>query len=103
MHETGLPLVVHARDADQDIIKIIKENIRQSIKKLNGVMHCFSSSRWMAEEALALGFYISASGMITAKKSDELRAIFKDVPLDRLIVETDFAVSRTRSISRENE
>ena len=88
--ETGLPLVVHARDADQDIIKIIKEEITANpSQKLNGVMHCFSSSRWMADEALALGFYMSASGIITFKKSQELRDIFKDVPLDRLLVETD--------------
>lgn len=88
--ETDLPLIVHARDADQDIIKIIKDEIAANpTKTLKGVMHCFSSSRWMAEEALALGFYMSASGIITFKKSEELRDIFKQVPLDRLLVETD--------------
>lgn len=87
---SSLPLIVHARDADEDIIRIIKEEISNNpSQKLNGVMHCFSSSRWMAEEALALGFYMSASGMITFKKSEELRDIFKSVPLDRLLVETD--------------
>ena len=88
--QSGLPLVVHARDADKDIIQIIKEETANNpSQSLKGVMHCFSSSRWMAEEALALGFYISASGMITFKKSEDLRDIFRDVPLDRLLVETD--------------
>ena len=87
---TDLPIVIHARDADEDIIKIIKEEQAANPSKiLRGVMHCFSSSRWMMEQAVALGFYISASGMITFKKSEELRQIFKDVPLDRLLVETD--------------
>ena len=57
--------------------------------RLRGVMHCFSSKRVLAEEALALGFYISLSGILTFKKSEELRAIARDVPLDRLLVETD--------------
>lgn len=84
--ETDLPLVVHARDADDDIIKIIRE---EGAGKLRGVMHCFSSTRKMAEEALALGFYISFSGIVTFKQAEELRAIAKDVPLDRILVETD--------------
>jgi TatD DNase family protein len=83
-------LIVHARDADDDIIKIIREEISANpSQKLTGVMHCFSSGRQMAMDALDLGFYISASGMITFKKSEELRDIFKDVPMDRLLVETD--------------
>jgi TatD DNase family protein len=85
--ETGLPLVVHARDADEDIIRIIREEGAGT--ELKGVMHCFSSSRKMGEEALELGFYISFSGIVTFKKSTELKEFAKTVPMDRLLVETD--------------
>ncbi len=84
--EADLPIVVHARDADEDIIRLIRE---EGAGKLRGVMHCFSSGRKMAKEALELGFYISFSGILTFKQADELRAIAKDVPFERLLVETD--------------
>lgn len=84
---TGLPLIVHARDADEDIIRVIREE--NPDKKLTGVMHCFSSGAKLAEEALKEGFYISFSGIVTFKKSTELQAIVKTVPLDRILVETD--------------
>lgn len=84
---TGLPLIVHARDADDDIIRVIREE--NPDKKLTGVMHCFSSGPKLAEEALKEGFYISFSGIITFKKSTELQSIAKSVPLDRILVETD--------------
>lgn len=86
---TGLPLVVHARDADDDIIKILLEEGAGTDARLKGVMHCFSSSRKMAEEAVALGFYISFSGILTFRKAQELRDIARDVPMDRILVETD--------------
>ena len=57
--------------------------------RLKGLLHCFSSGRQLAEEALKIGFYISFSGIVTFKKSEELRAIAKDIPLDRILVETD--------------
>lgn len=82
--ETGLPLIIHARDADEDIVRILKEENAK-----NGVMHCFSSGPRLAEEALNLGFYISFSGIVTFKKADDLRAIVRTVPLDRILVETD--------------
>ncbi|QQG35401.1 MAG: TatD family hydrolase [Micavibrio aeruginosavorus] len=85
--ETGLPLIVHARDADDDIIRIIREEGAGT--DLKGVMHCFSSSRKMGEEALACGFYISFSGIVTFKKSLELQEFCRDVPLERILVETD--------------
>ncbi|MDB2682726.1 TatD family hydrolase [Alphaproteobacteria bacterium] len=85
--ETDLPMVVHAREADEDIIRIIKEESPDG--KLRGVMHCFSSGRKMAEEALEIGFYISFSGIVTFKKATELQDIARDVPLDRILVETD--------------
>ncbi|MGQ0527495.1 MAG: TatD family hydrolase [Alphaproteobacteria bacterium] len=84
--ETDLPIVVHARDADEDIIRIIREEGRG---KLRGVMHCFSSGTKMAEEALELGFYISFSGILTFKQAQNLRDIAAKVPLDRVLVETD--------------
>lgn len=85
--ETDLPLVVHARDADEDCAQILKEECDGG--RLRGVMHCFSSGRALAEAALEIGFYISFSGILTFKKSEELRAIARDVPKDRLLVETD--------------
>jgi TatD DNase family protein len=84
---TGLPLVVHARDADGDIIRVLREEGAGT--SLKGVMHCFSSSRKMGEEALDLGFYISFSGIVTFDKADELKSFAKDVPIERVLVETD--------------
>lgn len=83
-----LPIVVHSREAEEDTARILREEGAGSIKP-RGVMHCFSSRRILAEEALELGFYISLSGILTFKKSQELRDIVKDVPLNRLLVETD--------------
>lgn len=85
---TGLPLVVHAREADDDIAALLREGYEQG-GPYSCVMHCFSSGRDLAETALELGFYISLSGIVTFKKSDELRAIARDVPMDRLLIETD--------------
>jgi len=83
----GLPVCIHARDADDDMAAILREESDNG--RLTGVIHCFSSGRGLAETALELGFYISASGIVTFNKSDALRDIFKDVPLNRLLVETD--------------
>jgi len=82
--ETGLPLIIHAREADGEVAGILDEE-----RPPPGVMHCFSSGRPLAEAALALGFYISISGIVTFRNAEELRAIVRDVPLDRLLVETD--------------
>lgn len=87
--ETGLPLVIHARDADDDIIDILKEEGAGPQSNLKGVLHCFSSGRRLAEVGLELGFYVSFSGMLTFKKMQDLRDIAKDVPLSRVLVETD--------------
>jgi TatD DNase family protein len=81
---TGLPLIIHAREADVEIARILDEE-----RPPPGVLHCFSSGRALAETALALGFYISISGIVTFKNADDLRAIVRDLPLDRLLVETD--------------
>ncbi len=85
--ECDLPLVVHSRDADLDTMRIIREE--GSGTRLKGVMHCFSSGRAMGEDALDFGFYISFSGIVTFPKAPELRDFAKDVPLDRILIETD--------------
>ncbi|KIT17737.1 TatD family hydrolase [Jannaschia aquimarina] len=84
---TGLPLIIHARDADEDMATILRDEHRAGAYSC--VMHCFSSGRALAEAALELGFYLSMSGIAAFPKSDELRAIFADAPLDRILVETD--------------
>lgn len=84
---TGLPLIVHSRDADDDTARVLKEE--GAGDGLRGVMHCFSSGRELAERALDMGFYVSFSGIVTFRNSEELRAITRDVPLERILVETD--------------
>jgi TatD DNase family protein len=85
--ETGLPLVVHSRDADDETASILAE--AAATGSIGGVIHCFTGSPRLAQAALDLGFYISFSGILTFKKADDLRAIATTVPLDRLLVETD--------------
>jgi TatD DNase family protein len=82
--ETGLPIIVHTRDADPETIAILAEE-----RPPAGVIHCFSTGRELAEKALDLGFYISLSGIVTFKNAEDLRATVRDLPLDRLLVETD--------------
>ena len=84
---TGLPLVIHARDADGDMARILAEEHRAGA--FGCVMHCFSSGRTLAEAALDLGFYLSMSGIAAFPKSGDLRAIFADATLERVLVETD--------------
>jgi TatD DNase family protein len=84
----GLPLAIHARDADADIAAILAEE-RAAGGTFLFLLHCFSSSRGLAEAALAMGGYVSFSGILTFPKSSELREIARDVPRDRLLVETD--------------
>ncbi len=84
----GLPLVIHARDADQDIAAILHEEWDAG-GPFQFVLHCFSSGRVLAEDALSLGGYVSLSGILTFPKSDALRAIARDIPAERLLVETD--------------
>src|SRR5712691_4191055 len=83
-HVSGLPLIIHAREADQEIARILEEK-----RPPPGVLHCFSSGRALAETALDLGFYVSISGIVTFRNAEDLRAIVRDLPLDRLLVETD--------------
>lgn len=85
--QTGLPLVVHARDADQDIEDILRQE--RADGAFSFVLHCFSSGRRLAEEAIGMGGYVSFSGMLTFPKSQEIRDIARDMPKDRILVETD--------------
>lgn len=85
--ETGLPIVIHSRDADEDMAKTLEEFAAKG--PLNGVMHCFSSGAELARRALDIGFYISFSGILTFNRSEELREIAATVPDERLLVETD--------------
>ncbi len=84
---TGLPLVIHARDADVDMARILTEE--HAAGRFEAVMHCYSSGPALAETALGLGFYLSMSGIAAFPKSDALRAIFAAAPVDRILVETD--------------
>ena len=85
--ETGLPLIIHARAADEDMARILTEEYRAGA--YGCVMHCFSSGAALARAALELGFYLSMSGIATFPKSQEVRDIFAAAPLDRILVETD--------------
>ena len=82
-----LPLIVHTRAADSETIEILQNEMKRG--KFAGLIHCFSTSRELAEKAIDLGFYISLSGIITFNKSDELRKIVKELPINRLLIETD--------------
>ncbi len=84
---TGLPLIIHARDADDDMARILSEE--HAAGAYACVMHCFSSGAALARTALDLGFYLSMSGISAFPKSDDLRAIFAAAPLERILVETD--------------
>lgn len=84
---SGLPLIVHARDADPETAEILDEEAKKG--PLTGVIHCFSTGRELAEKAVELGFMISISGIITFRNAETLRQIVRDLPLERILVETD--------------
>ncbi len=85
--ETGLPLIVHTRDADDDTVGILQDEYAKG--PFTGVIHCFSTSRELAEKSIDIGLYISLSGIVTFKKADDLRETVKALPLEKLLVETD--------------
>jgi TatD DNase family protein len=82
-----LPIVIHTREAEQDTIAIIREQWAGSAKP--GVIHCFTATRWLADAAVELGFYISFSGVLTFKNARGIRETAAAVPLDRILIETD--------------
>ena len=85
--ESGLPLVIHAREADDDMAAILRDEMARG--RFAAVLHCFTSSAALAATGLELGLSISFSGVATFKNSEALRAVARDVPLDRMLVETD--------------
>ena len=85
--QTALPLIIHARSADDDMARILADEHKAA--PYTCVMHCFSSGRALAETALELGFYLSMSGITAFPKSSDLREIFASAPLERILVETD--------------
>ncbi|HWT29392.1 MAG TPA: TatD family hydrolase [Propylenella sp.] len=84
---TGLPLVIHARDADADMAAILTDESEKGA--FPAVLHCFSSGRELAEVGVGLGHYVSFSGILTFKNSSALREVARDLPADRILVETD--------------
>jgi TatD DNase family protein len=85
--ETGLPLIIHTRDADLDMAQILQTEMKKG--KFSALLHCFSSSKELALKAIELGIYISISGIVTFKNAVDLQDIIKDLPLEFLLVETD--------------
>jgi TatD DNase family protein len=85
--ETGLPLVIHSREADDDMAAILEDEMGKG--RFAAVLHCFTGTRALAQAGIALGLYVSFTGVLTFKKSDELRAIAAELPNDRILVETD--------------
>lgn len=84
--EVNKPLIIHTRDAHQDTIGMLREG---GAERCGGVLHCFTESLQMAEEALELGFYVSISGIVTFRNADALRDVVRNLPLERLLIETD--------------
>lgn len=85
--QTGLPLIVHSRDADADTVAILRDEAGKGA--FPGLIHCFTAGREVAETAIELGLYVSLSGIITFRNAEDLRAIARDLPPDRVLVETD--------------
>ena len=84
--ETGLPLIIHTRSASDDTLQILRD---EGQGRVRGVFHCFTETQAVAEAALALGFHISLSGIVTFRNAEDLRAVARMVPADRLLIETD--------------
>jgi TatD DNase family protein len=84
---SGLPVIIHTRDADDDTVNLLTQEIKKGPFK--GLIHCFTSSQYLAEKVIELGFYISVSGIITFKNAEPIRQAIKKVPMERLLVETD--------------
>ncbi|WP_448564279.1 TatD family hydrolase [Thalassotalea ganghwensis] len=84
--QVNKPLIIHTRDAREDTLTIMKE---EGADQVGGILHCFTESWEMAEEAIAMGFYISFSGIVTFKNANELREVAKRVPDDKILIETD--------------
>lgn len=84
--QSGKPLIIHTRSAAEDTLRIMRE---EGAAEIGGVMHCFTESQQVADAAMAMGFYISLSGIVTFKNAKELKAVARNIPLERLLIETD--------------
>ena len=84
--ELSLPVIIHTREAQDDTIRILKE---EQASEIGGVFHCFSGDAWLAKDALEMGFYLSFSGILTFQNATMLREIARTIPADRLLIETD--------------
>lgn len=85
--QSGLPLIVHTREADEDTVKILSDEMAKGAFK--GLIHCFTSTKYLAEKSIELGMYVSLSGIISFKSAEDIRNTVKGLPLERLLVETD--------------
>ncbi|WPX96181.1 TatD family hydrolase [Candidatus Bandiella euplotis] len=85
--ESGLPVIIHTREAEKDTLDILKHHMKQI--PFTGVIHCFTASEKFALECVEMGFYISASGIVTFKNATEIQQAFMSVPIDRILIETD--------------
>lgn len=85
--ETGLPLVIHTREAEDDTARVLEEEMANG--QFKALLHCFTSKQWLAERAVELGLMVSFSGILTYKNAEDLRVTAKALPADRLLVETD--------------
>lgn len=85
--ESSLPIVIHVRNSDRDVINILQKYMAQ--KKFSGVIHCFNASTALAQECLDMGFYISTAGIITFNSAKSIQKIFTKIPLERILIETD--------------
>jgi TatD DNase family protein len=85
-----MPVIIHTRDAEEDTIQILREAwFECGGSEIGGIIHCFTGTQKLADEALAMGFLISFSGVVTFKTADALREVAASIPLDKLLVETD--------------
>lgn len=84
---SGLPLIVHSRDADEDTVNILHEEYQKG--KFKGLIHCFTSTEYLAKKSLEIGFYISFSGIVSFKNAESIRSTLKVIPKDKILIETD--------------
>lgn len=88
--ERRLPVIIHTRDADEDTITILRESwFEKGGSEIGGIIHCFTGTQGLADAAVEMGFHISFSGVVTFKTAEELRAVARSVPMERLLIETD--------------
>jgi TatD DNase family protein len=87
--ELKLPVIIHTREAEADTIALLREHCEQGGSEFSGVIHCFTGTQRLADAALEMGFLLSFSGVVTFKKADELRAVARQTPLEKLLIETD--------------